>query len=427
MRSDSVGIPHSLLNRRFFLFILFFITIVLSLVIFHRSVRSNFANLRFRKTALQIYQEKKDSPWSLLFQQKTWDLIAIDSTPIDTLNSSSFQNITNSDYLPSNYLSGLTNLLKGNFDIAIVTFHGDLASGIGRAGLTSFFLGTAYGLDGFKEKAIQSWRQDPEILAFFLREGKFAFYNQQDPGLALKFFTIADELAPTNCEALYRLGITLIDLNRNNEALKVLDKVDRRTCPKEFLGEIYYLLGKIYSQVGNLNLGIEYARQSLNLNSNDIKRLSLLGTLLTQRGDKTSEATALFNKVVQMDPGNVWSYVNPCNIYRLQKEFSRAVQWCHKAVEDFPENVFGFYYMGQVYLDWGNFTEAIPWFAKAIELDANNVSAWNRLGDAYRMAGEIPKALDSYRTSMKISPGDPYAQQTIEELLKSDSSGEGQK
>lgn len=319
------------------------------------------------------------------------------------------------------YLAGYILMLQKDFNSARDSFQEYAIGSADRTGLSYFFWGFAYEWNSQPEQAVETWKLAPETAEHFLRIGSDYFYNRENPRQALEYFSVASQIAPEMCEPRYRLASAQLELGKPEQALDTLLRLETFLCmDTEFLGEMYYLKGKILASRQQLEEAITNLRQAVLLNPLDTKRLVLLGIQLSRSGDQVQmvEAHALLTQAVALDEDAMWAYVGLCDLERRQQHFSQALEWCQQAELRFPDSMEPVFYSGRVYFDMQNFSEAATRFEKATTLAPSNINTWLRLAQAYEGTGYLEQAIDAYQFALQLEPDNESVKRRIQELSK---------
>ena len=120
--------------------------------------------------------------------------------------------------------------------------------------------------------------------------------------------------------------------------------------------------------------------------------------------NKLSDASDLYEKLVNTYPNNESFYVNLAYIYMQLEEFEKSSVASQKVIEIKPDNFMGYYNYGTSLLELGNNSEAIIQLEKAIELNSNFPNAFHNLGNAYRNNNNPEKAIQNFELASNLNP-----------------------
>jgi|GEM_PF-3270521 len=151
-----------------------------------------------------------------------------------------------------------------------------------------------------------------------------------------------------------------------------------REALQEYKPSIYYELGEIYIEAGNLSLAEESFRKSLEEGGDklvDIHRN--LGEIYLKQGD-TERALGEFQEIMRITPEDASVYESIGNIYLNQDKLPKAVQ--------------GFLQAGDIYFRQEKFKEAIRVYEAILKIESENNEVIAKLIEAYSQLGVLEKA-----------------------------------
>ncbi len=188
--------------------------------------------------------------------------------------------------------------------------------------------------------------------------------QENDHEKAEPFLKKTVELQPEDLTALSAYGFTLYSLNKNDEALQVLEKANT---------------------IDDTNINI----------------LGILGLIYDSKEIYT-KSDSIYNRAVDIDPEN--STILNNYAYSLSErglELDRALEMITKALEQDPENSSFLDTMGWVQFQLGNFEKAKEYVEKSLEVDPESATVLEHLGDIYFKLGEEEKAKEFWAESLK--------------------------
>ncbi|MBX9254313.1 tetratricopeptide repeat protein [Desmonostoc muscorum CCALA 125] len=210
---------------------------------------------------------------------------------------------------------------------------------------------------------------------------------------------------PNNAEAHYRLGRTLRDQQRSDEAIAEFREAIRLN-PKHSYA--YNGLGTVLQWNQNkLDEAVTAYRQAIELDHNNHYAYFNWGNALVEK-NQPDEAIKLFIQAIKIEPNSPFNYHSLGTAYRLKKNFDAAIAAYRKAIDLYPS-------YSDAYVSWGNtlaeekrFNEAIQVYLEAVKVDSQNAYVYNSLGRAYYLQNNFAEALAAYRKAIQINPKDPY-------------------
>jgi len=154
-------------------------------------------------------------------------------------------------------------------------------------------------------------------------------------------------------------------------------------------GAIFFNLGYLYLEKGELDEAVTCLQKSLEFNPSDAKTHTLLGQVYMQKG-LDSEATGEFQEVVRLAPEEAaYAYEMLGEIFiRRGKPPQNTVVWFRNA--------------GDLYLRHEQIEEAIRAYERILSFESQNKEVLTRLGEIYAKQGEKDKALEIYKELAEI-------------------------
>jgi tetratricopeptide (TPR) repeat protein len=112
--------------------------------------------------------------------------------------------------------------------------------------------------------------------------------------------------------------------------------------------------------------------------NNDLDAVLQIGIIYGKAGE-TSDALEAFEKVLEIEPGNVAALNNIGNINLLEKKYEEAALAYEQAVKVEPADALIWVNLARCYVQMGKKDEAQDAFAKALEIDKNIVKKYRVL------------------------------------------------
>jgi len=209
---------------------------------------------------------------------------------------------------------------------------------------------------------------------------------------AVAQFQEALTLRPEDQAALIGLGLAYLRKGELDAALEPLlrvaeiNKDNPRRHSIEQLGTVYYSLGRIYFEKGDLEQAAAQVRESLAVRRMDADSWYLLGQV-QERAGQWGEAVAAYSNAVRFVPDFVDAYRG------LERSYQRQGLKGEQA-----------YARGMIRLAESSFNEAIKDLRQAVELSPSLAVAHQGLAMAYESAGKKAEALASYRQASALDP-----------------------
>ena len=169
---------------------------------------------------------------------------------------------------------------------------------------------------------------------------------------------------PAMTPAHYYLALAYLDLKREDDALRELESAVRSS----------YVTPEIYIE---------------------------LGSLYVRKGERASAAEQ-FRKAIALDPARPEGRIRLAGIYRLERDYGRALDELQRAAPEGKQFLNSPYYQelladvaferGRVYQDRKEPSEAIGAYLKALEINPEHGRAHRQLAELFAAQGETAKA-----------------------------------
>lgn len=180
-------------------------------------------------------------------------------------------------------------------------------------------------------------------------------------------------------------------------------------------------LGLLYEERGLLSQAKEEYEKVLELNPLNKEARFNLGRLLFKRG-YTKEAIKNLKDVLRLDPNYTLAYINLGSIYYIDEEYrdlDKSIGYYQKAKEIDPENLFSYLNLGYLYREEGWRDRAISEYKKANKISQDNLVVLVNLASLYMEKRQWEKAADIYKKIIKLtkSPSTQILTKTKKNLI----------
>ena len=119
---------------------------------------------------------------------------------------------------------------------------------------------------------------------------------------------------------------------------------------------------------------------------------------------KAKEAEQLYEKSVELAPGE-WLPLTELGIfYYRTTRYADAVSAWRKALQSSPDNIVVMRNLGPGYYVTGQYEEAASLFQRALELDPSAVSTWANLGTTRYFQGQFAEAVTAMEKAVELAP-----------------------
>ena len=173
-----------------------------------------------------------------------------------------------------------------------------------------------------------------------------------------------------------RLGSLYVVLQRENEAIEVLEKAVGM-APDD--PNANYWLGIAHQGIDNFEKAEHYLRKTIELSPEREEAYNALGYFFAEHGTNLDEAVRLIQTALKKSPAN-GAYLDSLGwAYFKQGKLNAALKQLEKAVLYMPDSVEVQDHLGEVYLKKGLKKEAVAAWRKAIQLAPDNTAILEKL------------------------------------------------
>jgi tetratricopeptide (TPR) repeat protein len=127
-----------------------------------------------------------------------------------------------------------------------------------------------------------------------------------------------------------------------------------------------------------------------------------------ETGEK-NRAIALYEEIMEIDPGYAPAYINLGTINFHLRQYDRAEELYRRATEADPEYALAFFDLGNVLDELKRLSDAIAAYQRAINLVPQYADAHYNLALAYERQGHRRRALSHWLTYVRLDPVGPWA------------------
>jgi tetratricopeptide (TPR) repeat protein len=220
------------------------------------------------------------------------------------------------------------------------------------------------------------------------------------------------ELAPSFGKPQEDLGVLLLDLNRPDEAIPLLQNATRLDPQSE---DAHFNLGKALAAVGRGKEADVAFEQSFQLSPNR----KLLAEAAKLHGEGNYEAAELkYREILKSEPDNVSALRMLAMIAAAAGHMEDAERLLRKVIKLAPDYFTAHIDLGRIYKEQDRYEEAMVCFRKAIELEPNNAKPWFLLAGTLAPAALTYEAIDAYQECLNRRPDHPGALLGLGHTLK---------
>ena len=203
---------------------------------------------------------------------------------------------------------------------------------------------------------------------------------------------------PDNDAAMEQLTQLLLDENKSDEAIKLLESATAHS-PSPVL---YDLLGDAYTQTKDYNKAEEAYRKAVDLDPSELSHLRGLGqTLLSE--EKYPEALTVYQKLADVMPDDADVYLRIAQIYRELHQLDKAEENLVKARQYAPGSLEVMYNEAMIYESQGRYDDAIKVLSDAVSgIKSQSPVLPNRrrsLAILYQQLGQLYRDAQNYQAA----------------------------
>ena len=230
------------------------------------------------------------------------------------------------------------------------------------------------------------------------------YFRRNDPMRALEYYLRYVEKAPGNAEVWYRMGILYEELGNLSEGKRAYN---RAILSNPFDLRPYLEMGRIHEHEGDDRAALFYYRKVLATNPEDSRIHKKMGDLYLRLGD-TEQAIESYREVLGFSPGDTPVRYLLALLHFKAKDFIEAQNEFQILLGIDPENPEYNLYMGKIFLQRQLYTEALSFF-RISETHAKGdmqVEIQREKAATYLLNMEYDKAAAAIYGAVELNPGD---------------------
>lgn len=148
----------------------------------------------------------------------------------------------------------------------------------------------------------------------------------------------------------------------------------------------------------------------------EVRPYVFLGNWTRQRGE-LERAVSLFQRAIELDPGNLTARSNLGTTYKQMGEFARAIEMYRAILAEQPHLGEVRYNLGRVYQEAGQDQRAREAYQQVPQESFHRDLALNNLGTLYEAEGRVDSAYAFYCQALAHKPDSPDARRNCQRLL----------
>lgn len=249
--------------------------------------------------------------------------------------------------------------------------------------ITYLDLGNAYWEWGHKERARAIWQQGGWLEAFkrpYLQKAE-RYLELGEYSAAEESIRIAEEIDPNDGYVYFLLGRNYLGRQQWEPALLSLQTATRLGVPDWAKGLVHAYLGHAYKNLG-----------------------------------QSTEALAQFSKAVEINPNDVWAWLEMGHISSGMGIAAKSVEYYLQARAVQPELAVVHYYLGKAYYEQTQLEAAVHELQLAIKFDPSVSDYHLYLARALWGQGRIQKAKVAYENALALQPYNEQIQRELQML-----------
>jgi len=246
------------------------------------------------------------------------------------------------------------------------------------------------------------WQLTPGMAILVAKDSPLA----KSPALAAK---------PDDADAMYRMGLTLINAIRLEPGRNYLDEA-LRIDPGHI--DARFELGVVQEYAADYGAAMKHYRKVVELAPDHVKARVNLGSVLQLLG-KRDEARRQFEAALEIDPNWTSAHYNLGNLHLGEPNgVDRAIMHYEAALRLDPNHARAHVNLGVALMQKGEMDEAVGHFHEALRIEPDLVPALLNLGRLYIAVGDNEEAAVRLRQALRLVPPNSTMERQIRRLLE---------
>ena len=218
---------------------------------------------------------------------------------------------------------------------------------------------------------------------------------------------------PASWRAHHELGLTLVTLKRNEEALPQFRKAIQLEPGK---AEPHFSLGVALASLGRRDEAKAEYEAVLRLDPAQADARINLGNILLDEG-RGVEAEVQFRAAIRSRPDYGPGHNNLANVLLRQDRPAEAMGPAREAVRLGPADGIAHYNLGNALAGTGQWPAAATEYEATLRLLPDFAEAHNNLGNVQRLLGRLPEARGQYEDALRLNPEFVEARRNLAQVL----------
>ena len=250
-----------------------------------------------------------------------------------------------------------------------------------------------------KEIYQQILRAQPTHLDALKMLATIAAQNNESQ-LAIDLFDQVLALRPADATTLNNRGITLVNLDRLDEA-RVSFEQALKLKPDDI--NTRQNLANVLNTLGDFKVAVQHYRKVATAMPTDAAAQQNLAVVLQALGEY-GEAMASYQKAINLAPANLEARSKLGTMFKETGHTEEAIDCVRNALAIAPDNDELVVNLGNALRDSGQLVEAESSYRRAITINPECVEAFNNLGSLLSALGRLDEAVISFRQALAKRP-----------------------
>ncbi|MDR2591763.1 MAG: tetratricopeptide repeat protein [Chitinispirillales bacterium] len=277
-------------------------------------------------------------------------------------------------------------------------------------------LGMMYGGHGKDKDMLKAFQKFITIEAknadAILRVGEYLLVTRNMPADAMMFLEMANALKPNDPKIMPMLARGYMRTGRNDEGLKLLERIKSNTRGAPVDIEVRIALGEGYLSLGrNMEAAVEW--KAVIDQKREPAYLIKYATALVAMGNRNAEAVGIANEILSKQPGNIEGLMLSGRIKVATRNFEDAMEIFKQIGYNNPNYAPAVYERGNIFLMQQNYDGAKAFFERALKLEPRYALAelgLAKLAKAQKNQAEYNKHL---QRAKELEPGNREIQEEL--------------
>jgi tetratricopeptide (TPR) repeat protein len=226
--------------------------------------------------------------------------------------------------------------------------------------------------------------------------------NAQFDSAAVVYHRLATRY-PENDEYLYNKGMFLSKADKSEEALEVFDSLERKVGLVE---ELAFQKQRLYLKLNRMDDAAAEVHKLINQNPDDVRYYLILGDIYNSN-DRTEEAAAIYNEVLQRDSANPRALIALSGYAKKEGNYPLYWSYLTRAFANPDYNIdekvaYVYPYLTMQGVDSSKLREGLQLSQLVIEAHPEEAKAYALQADMFSQAGMLDSALIDYNKAVAL-------------------------